>query len=133
MNKLTWVLQILLALAFAGAGGMKLTTPKTELVKNPAMAWANDFSAGQIQAIGAAEVAGGIGLVAPAALGILPVLTPLAAAGLAALMAGAVMTHVQRSEPTGPAAVLCLLSAAVAVLRFRGTAQSEKTRGAAAP
>ena len=132
MNKVTWVLQILLALAFAGAGGMKLTTPKTELVKNPAMGWANDFSDGQIKAIGAAEVAGGIGLVAPAALGIVPVLTPLAAAGLALLMGGAVMTHVQRSEPSGPAIVLCLLSAVVAYLRFRSNPAPSAAKSRAA-
>jgi uncharacterized membrane protein len=78
MKWLTWTLQILLALAFAGAGIAKLTTPKAELEQG--MAWAADFSALQVQAIGAAEVAGAIGLLVPAATGVLPVLTSTTAA-----------------------------------------------------
>lgn len=115
MKWLTWTLQGLLALAFAGAGAMKLTTPKAELEQT--MAWATEFSATQVHAIGAAEVAGAIGLVVPAATGLLPVLTPIAAAALAALMGGAAMTHVQRGEPAYASIVLGLLSMVVAWLR----------------
>lgn len=118
-NKLTWALQILLAVAFLGAGAMKLTTPKAKLLENPAMGWANDFSEMQIQLIGAAEVAGGIGLVAPAATGILPILTPVAGIALAVIMAGAAVTHIQRGEPFVFPALLGALSALVAYLRFR--------------
>lgn len=56
MKWVSWTLQILLALAFAGAGVGKLTTLKAELEQR--MAWATDFSQLRIQAIGAAEVAG---------------------------------------------------------------------------
>lgn len=115
MRRLSWVLQVLLALAFAGAGVAKLTTPKADLQQN--MAWAADFSEAQIQAIGAAEVAGAVGLIVPAATGVLPVLTPLAAAALAVLMGGAAWTHLQRGEPAYAPLVLGLLSAVVAWLR----------------
>lgn len=119
MNKLVWTLQILVALAFAATGGMKLTTAPAELRANPAMAWANDFSDGALRAIGAAEVAGAVGMIAPAATGIAPALTPAAGVGLAVLMGGATYTHIRRGEPFVPSAVLGLLALAAAVLRAR--------------
>lgn len=115
MKWLTWGLQVLLAVAFAGAGAAKLTTPKAELEQT--MGWAADFSAAQVQAIGAAEVAGAVGLVVPAAMGVLPVLTPVAAVALAVLMGGAAMTHLQRGEPAYAPIVLGALSVVVAWLR----------------
>lgn len=118
MKKAAWTLQILLAFAFAAAGTMKLITPQPQLVAN-GMGWAQDFSNTQVKLIGAAEVAGAIGLVAPVATGILPVLTPTAAAGLAALMIGAVMTHAARGEPFVVPLVLGLLAAVVVWLRVR--------------
>lgn len=119
MNKVIWTLQVLTALAFAGAGGTKLATPPEQLRANPQMAWTQDFPDGQVKAIGAAEVAGAIGLVVPAATGILPVLTPVAGASLAALMGGAVATHVRRGEPPVAPAVLGLLALTSGVLRWR--------------
>lgn len=116
MKWLTWGLQILLAVAFAGAGVMKVTTPKAEL--EASMGWATEFSALQVQAIGAAEVAGAVGLIVPAATGIVPVLTPVAGVALAVLMGGAAMTHLQRGEPPFAPLVLGLLSLVVAWLRW---------------
>lgn len=118
MKKAAWTLQILLAVAFVAAGTMKLITPQPQLVAN-GMGWAQDFSNAQVKLIGAAEVAGAIGLVAPAATGILPALTPTAAAGLAALMIGAVMTHASRGEPVVAPLVLGFLAAVVVWLRVR--------------
>ena len=115
MKWLTWTLQILLALAFASAGIAKLMTPKAELDKT--MRWATGFSAGQVRAIGAAEVAGATGLVAPVATSVLPVLTPVAAVALAALMGGAAMTHLQRGEPPYLPIGLGALAVVVAWLR----------------
>ena len=67
MNKLVWTLQILAAVAFAGAGTMKLVTAPSALRAKVQMGWSTEFSDGAIKAIGAAEVAGAVGLVAPAA------------------------------------------------------------------
>jgi uncharacterized membrane protein YphA (DoxX/SURF4 family) len=119
MNKALWALQILLALAFIGAGATKLVTSKADLMANPNMAWAMDFSDTQIALIGAAEVAGGIGLVAPMAARLWPVLTPLAGIALALLMGGAVATHASRGEPWLAPLILGVLAAAVAVSRFQ--------------
>ena len=60
------------------------------MLGDPRVTWANDFSAPQIKLIGLAEVLSAIGLVLPLVLGVLPVLTFLAAAGLALRMPGAV-------------------------------------------
>lgn len=65
------------------------------------------------------EIAGAIGLVAPAATGILPWLTPLAAAGLALLMVSAAIFHAARGEMQAiiSNAVLFALAASVFVGR----------------
>lgn len=118
MKKAVWILQGLLAVVFLMAGGTKLSSTRAELVAN-GMGWAQDFSDSSVTLIGAAEVAGAIGLVAPAATGVLPVLTPAAGAGLAALMLGAVATHLQRGEGFMPALVLAVLAALAAALRFK--------------
>ncbi len=119
MKPLAWTLQVLLALVFAGVGTMKLTSTPASLDANPRMRWTQDFSPGQVRAIGAAEVAGAVGLVVPAATGIAPVLTPVAAGALSVLMGGAVVTHVRRGEPPIGPAILGVLALGVAVLRRR--------------
>jgi len=118
MKTTVWVLQGLLAIAFLGAGATKLFTAREALVSNPQMGWAADFSATQIKLIGGAEVAGAEGLILPAALSIAPVLTPVAGAGLAVLMLGAVATHLSRGENPAAPAVLALLCIVVAVGRI---------------
>lgn len=65
--------------------------------------------------IGLAEVLGAVGLIVPWATRIVPVLTPVAAVGLAVLMAGAAQTHRRRKEP---AIVLAIIAAVIAVGRF---------------
>jgi uncharacterized membrane protein YphA (DoxX/SURF4 family) len=113
-----WVAQVLLAVAFLGAGATKLSQPKEKLAKN--MAWVEDFSQPAVRLIGAVEVLGAIGVVLPALTGILPWLTPLAALGLVLLMVGAALTHLRRTEYGNIAmnAVLLVLAAFVAYGRF---------------
>lgn len=82
------------------------------------MAWVTDVSDTQVTLIGLAEVVGAIGPIVPAATGIAPTLTPVAAAALAALMVGAVMTHARRSESVWPALILAAVAATVTVARW---------------
>ena len=117
MNIVAWILQIVLAVAFAAAGGMKLARPKPALV-GAGMGWADDYTDTNVKLIGAVEVIGAIGLVVPWATSIAPILTPLAAVGLALVMGGAVVTHVRRKENFVAPLVLGVLSLVVAVLRF---------------
>ena len=84
MHRVLWVIQVLLALLFVFAGGMKLVLPLEQLAGPVALpGWFIRF-------IGVAELLGGIGLVLPAMLRIRPGLTPLAAVGLVIIMIGAV-------------------------------------------
>lgn len=119
MNVTLWIIAGLLALAFAGAGAMKLAKPRAELQKQ--MAWVEDVSDGQVKAIGAVELLGAIGVVLPAVVGIAPILVPIAAVGLALTMVGAIATHLRRKDPPAmmaPAMVLGVLAVIVAIGRF---------------
>ena len=57
-----------------------------------------DFSAGFVEALGAVEILGAVGLILPALLDIAPVLVPLAATGLATIMMGAAIVTYRRQE-----------------------------------
>ena len=118
MNIVLWIIASLLALAFLGAGLTKLTQPKEKLGER--MTWTRHTSAGAVKAIGALEVLAAIGLILPAALGIAPILVPLAATGLVLVMVGAAITHARLKEPQGivTAFVLLALAAIVAWGRF---------------
>ena len=96
MNRTLWIVAGLLAVSYLIAGGGKLIMKKEKYAGFAA--WAEDFSAGKLKAIGALEVLAAVGLVLPAALDIAPFLVPLAALGLAMLMVGAVLTRIRRRE-----------------------------------
>jgi hypothetical protein len=112
-----WAIQILLALAFAAAGTMKLVRTKAQLAANPHMGWVESVPEAQIKLLGAVEVLGAIGLVAPTATGIAPWLTRAAAVCLATLMGGAVATHTMRHEPAAAATILAVLTIGIATFR----------------
>ncbi|GAA4228717.1 putative membrane protein YphA (DoxX/SURF4 family) [Streptosporangium album] len=118
MNVALWIAQGLLAAAFLFGGLTKATQPREKLAGN--MPWVQDFSDGQVKAIGTVEVLAAIGLIAPAVTGILPVLTPLAAVGLVITMIAAAVVHARRGEYPGIAVnvVLLALAAFVAWGRF---------------
>ena len=97
MNITLWIVAAVLALAFLGAGAMKLTQPKEKLAAS-GMGWTESFSSGAVKAIGAAEVLGALGLILPALTGIATFLVPLAATGLVLIMVGAIITHLRRKE-----------------------------------
>ena len=98
METVIWIVQGLLAAVFAMAGVTKLAQPKAKLLASNSMAWVEDFDERQIKGIGTLEVLAAVGLILPAALGILPVLTALAASGVVLLMVGAGATHLRRDE-----------------------------------
>jgi uncharacterized membrane protein YphA (DoxX/SURF4 family) len=119
MNIVLWIIAGLLALAFLASGFMKITQPKEKLYAS-GMKYTEDFSAGTVKTIGALEVLAAIGLILPAALGIVAVLVPLAATGLVMLMVAAAITHTRRKEypVIGMNLVLLALAAVVAWGRF---------------
>ncbi len=102
MNLALWIIAIVLAAVFAASGLMKQFLPKDKLVAS-GQGWAQDFSPTSIRLIGLAEILSAIGLVLAAAVHIAPILVPLAAVGLALVMAGAVAVHARRREPVNVA------------------------------
>jgi hypothetical protein len=114
-NVALWVVQALLAALFLFAGGMKLALP-VEALAGP-VALPGLF----VRFIGVVEVLGAIGLILPGLLRIRQELTPLAAAGLVIIMAGATTITVIG----GPAAtavvplIVGVLAATVAYGRAR--------------
>lgn len=118
MNVVLWVVAALLAAAFLAAGLTKLARPKAALAAQ--MAWVEDFPQPVIKLIGGSEVLAAIGLIVPAAVGIAPILVPLAATGLVIVMIGAAVTHARRHEPQMIATnvVLLVLAAFVVWGRF---------------
>ena len=119
MNITLWIIAGLLAAAFLAAGAMKLAQPKAKLADS-GMAWTEDFTDGQVKAIGVVEILGALGLILPAALDIAPILTPIAAAGLTVSQLLAASVHVRRGEKQMVPLnlVLAALAAFVAVMRF---------------
>jgi uncharacterized membrane protein len=118
MNIVLWILQALLALAVLAAGATKVVTPKSKL--RDRMTWVDSFSDTGVKLIGVAEVLGGLGLILPAATGIAPILTPIAAVGIAIVMIGAVITHQRRKEnaQVAPSAILLVIALIIAWGRF---------------
>lgn len=117
---IAWVLQGLLGTAFLVAGVMKLAKTREELLAQGAkMAWVEDFSGTVVRGIGVVEVLGAIGVLLPELTGILPVLTPVAAAGLVLIMLGAALTHVRRGEYAGVVSNVVLGGLALAVVWLR--------------
>ncbi|OKH83011.1 membrane protein [Mycobacterium sp. ST-F2] len=114
MNTALWIVAVVLAFVFVGSGVMKLVLPKEKLVAQ-GLGGLADVDPNAIRGIGAAEVAGAIGLIVPPLVHILPVLTPLAAVGLAAVMVGAIVTHGRRKEYPNVAINVVLLGLALFV------------------
>ncbi len=115
MNIALWIVAGLMAAGFLFAGGNKLLTTREKLANSPGAGWANDFSPGFVETLGALEVLGAIGLILPGAIGILPFLTPLAAVGLGIIMIGAAITELRRREPKHAVINVVYLAAAIFV------------------
>jgi len=114
MNVALWIVGGLLAVGSLASGAKKLSQRK-EMLAASGWGWVEDFSAGTVKAIGALEILAAVGLILPAALGIAPVLVPLAAVGLVLLMAGAIITRLRRHEATALVVVLAVLALAAFV------------------
>jgi hypothetical protein len=122
MEIAVWVVSGLLAFAFLAGGVVRLVVPAERYGEWPNQQWIRAVPRGGMVAISIAEILGAIGLIVPVLTGVAPILTPLAALGLAAIMAGAFVFHLRRKEtPNLPVAlVLIALLLFVAIARFSG-------------
>jgi len=116
MNIALWIIQGVLALLFISAGTTKLQYEKAK----KSLPWVSNHSKAVIAFIGIKEVLWGLGLILPLALGIAPILTPLAALGLLLIMLFAIVFHAKRGEYKAiiTNAVIVGLNLCVAIVRF---------------
>ena len=92
MNVALWAAQILLAAVFLYSGGLKAFRSKEQLIA-AGQSGVAPFPLPVLRLTGAAELLAVVGLIAPQATGIAPVLTPIAALGLVVVMIGALWSH----------------------------------------
>ncbi len=117
MNVALWVGTVLLALVFLTTGVMKTFRYEQDREKLQSI---KGLPRGLVAFIGVCEILGALGLILPAATGIMPWLTPVAAVGLVLVMVLATGYHAVRHESSGLGLtlVLLLLTAFVAYGRF---------------
>jgi len=126
LNALLWFIQIFLAVQYLFHGW---------LFANPPAAWAEAIAASGLnpgfrQFIGIAEVLASIGLVLPGLTRILPWLTPLAAFGLAIVMASATIFHIGRNEVPNAISTVNLLMLVVLTAYLRWKVVAIRSRAA---
>lgn len=117
VNRVLWILQVLLALFFALASSApKLLLPPEMLPPMPI-----PLPRAFVIFIGVAELLGAVGLILPGLLHIRPGLTPLAAAGLVLVCSGGAGYQLLTDEPGNAvfAIVLGLICAFVAYGRWK--------------
>ena len=93
MNVALWVVHLLTALAF-GQHGYSLLFGLERARKR--LAWTRDVETGILRFIGVAEILGAVGVILPAATGVLPWLSVLAAGVI--IMVLAIVFHLFRRE-----------------------------------
>lgn len=98
MGTALWIVAGILAAIFLMAGTMKMAKTKESLLET--MGWFEHYDQRTVRLIGLLEVLAAIGLILPAATGILPILTPLAAIGITLVMVGAMARHLSRGNET---------------------------------
>ena len=116
MNIFLWVLQVLLAAAFAAHGLLFLAPPPELLVEMDKMlpTWFRLF-------LGVAEVLAAIGLILPGITRIMPRLVAFAAVGIMTVMVSATVLHTMRGEISSAVttAVLLVVATFVAYMRWK--------------
>ncbi|MES2766950.1 MAG: DoxX family protein [Bacteroidota bacterium] len=121
MNTALWICQGILTIAFLYSGVTKSTQSERKLVEM-GQTGVEGLPQGVIRFAGISELFGVMGLWLPWLSGIMPVLTPVAALCLGAIMIPAAVIHTKRKET--PAVMvnifLFMLCAFVAYGRFRG-------------
>lgn len=123
MNIVLWILQLVLTVVFAAHGWIYATWSASKLEAQHAKLHPESEPVGLPPAfntfIGICELLGAVGLILPGITGILPWLTPLAAAGLAIIMIGAAVTHLSKHETSSGVLTVVLIALCVIVAYSR--------------
>jgi uncharacterized membrane protein YphA (DoxX/SURF4 family) len=114
MNTLLWIVQILLAIAFAAHGWLFLAPPPevAEQMNASLPRWFQVF-------LGIAEILAAVGLVLPGLTKVMPWLVAWAAGGIMIVMVSATILHLVRAEMSSAAITLLLLAMATWVAYMR--------------
>ncbi len=121
MNLALWICQFLLAAVFLLSGAAKISMSRQRLLATGQTGIA-PFPLPVVRLTAACELLAAVGLIAPRASGVLPVLTPAAAIGLGVIMIGAMISHATLREPRSVAVNVLILAVCcfVAVGRLTG-------------
>ena len=124
LNVVLWILQVLLALAFAAHGWMMLfPSPEIAALMNANLPrWFSLF-------IGVAEVAATIGLLLPGITRIMPFLVTWAAVGIMIIMVSATGLHTVRGEYSSAVTTFILLAMATFLVYGRLRLKPIQARG----
>jgi hypothetical protein len=114
MNKLLWIAQVILGLAFL-AHGLMLLFPPASIVEQMNSSMSREFQV----FLGVAEVLAAVGLTVPGLTGIQPWWTQWAALGITIVMISATIFHVSRNEISSAVTTFVLLVMAVWVAYMR--------------
>jgi len=109
MNIALWVTQILLVVIFSYSALIK-GTQSTERAVQLGMTGVVNVPLPVMRFTASCEVLGVLGLIVPYVRGVLPILTPLAAIGLAMIMVVAARIHLGLGEPATAAGNMVLLA-----------------------
>ena len=121
MNIALWVAQAILALGFLMAGGMKVFANAKYRKMGERSSGNPGLPKGLVTFIGMSEITGALGVILPMATGVMPQLTPIAAAALALVMLLALGYHVQHKDSFAKmSAPIVLLALSVCVAYGRG-------------
>ena len=123
MNVVLWILQVLLALAFAAHGWLFLAPPPEIKVQMDANLpqWFQLF-------MGVAEVAAAIGLILPGLTRVMPFLVTWAAVGIVIIMVAATGYHAYRAEYSSAVITFVLLAMATFLIYGRQRLRPIATR-----
>ena len=126
MNIALWILQVLLGVYFMFIGVTHFTLPPGLPAQ---MSWMYELTPTLHMISGAAEILGGLGLILPGLTKIQTRLTPLAGAGLALVMLGAIVWHLGRGEVQNIAfnVVLAVLVGFTAYGRWRLSSLADRS------
>jgi DoxX-like family len=116
-NVLLWIGQVVLAIAFVAVGYAHAFRFE-QTAERPATRWMAAVGRDNMRVIGILEMLGAVGLILPAATGVLPWLAPLAGALLAILMLSALIFHVRRPGEAQNIVVNVVLGVAAALVAY---------------
>lgn len=119
MNTTLWILQGLMAFVFMFSGINKAYFDEATLVRK-GQTGVEGLSKGLIKFIGWSEILGALGLILPLSLNVFPILTPIAAIIMGAIMIPAAVIHNKRKEYKNVIlnVVIFLICMGIAYFRF---------------